>query len=260
MKKIFSILSICCSLAVFPVLGQQKALIANQWNVLAFWARIDSDFYKCQTYTYVLAYDTVINSTHYQAMLRHQACDSLPSLEQMEYVGAIRQTEHQVYFYNEQSEKLLYDFDVSVGDQRLIYAGINHVLENEDEAFTNVVTDIQFLEDGRRVICVDILIMEEVYDHEVWIEGIGSVSGVLYTGSTLVGGDMYHLLCAHNDSDLLYSTQSATFQPLGCCYNKEPQTSVPLLYDCSNAHKAVRNGRFVIVQNDNTYNVFGQKL
>jgi len=152
-------------------------------------------YYKLTTFV-KFSGDTIINSNHYKKVLTSQ--DSLQS----NYIvsGYIREDSSNKVFYRKSHDstiRLLYDFNVKVGDTVNIgwsYFPMKFVVETVDSIY---IYD-KYL---KRIVILE--------DHgkfgEQWIEGIGSLCGVLESGYFFIVGSRHELLCYYENDTLKYS-------------------------------------------------------
>ena len=162
----------------------------------------------------------------------------MPEVESTTLIGELRFTEDkQVYFYYDNTEYLLYDFDVQVGDTLDIFGGIELYSYSfvEQKTYPHVITKIDTLDDGRLQITSDaIVIFEdgevgtfEEKQQQIWIEGLGSINGIVHTGINpgIAGNPAIVMLCAYRDDECVYKTDSndpywIDYTQLGCVYNE----------------------------------------
>ncbi len=244
---------------------REKINWCTQWNVLRTNASLGPDDYP-RTYIFVAYGDTTIADKTYAKIGRYWSL----SPEKQEYVAAIRQQGDSLLVHYEHADYLLYDFGVKVGDEREIFVGINNwgYTIVPTSTFANKVTAVSVLPDGRKKISVDIYWGDknsEYYEWDVisseWIEGVGSVSGLLYTGSFggLVGGAGHVLLCASNEDGCVYTGE--WYERYGCEYNRTDDTALEEVQTKPiNAHKVIENGQLVIIRDGVRYNILGAQL
>lgn len=212
MKHLFllTMVSVTAILAHAENSVYNQNISCDKWKVLEFRTHMgmpeETESHMTLFYT---SGDTTINHVSYRKVLRTTTTINEPG----EYIAAIREDGKQVYVYYIDQEYLLYDFGAQVGDERQIFSGIN----DTPRSYKNVIKDIHTLEDGRKVLDVEIIGVDE-QDQEFdrrptkWIEGIGSKSGLLYTGLDLPGGFIHHLLCAYKSGQCIYTTDDEFFR------------------------------------------------
>ena len=119
-------------------------------------------------------------------------------------VGAYRNEDNQVYYckWNGSSyaeEEMLYDYDLEVGDYF-----------NDFDEHPMRVSEVSTFTDHNGVERkkISFYFMGLPNETEYWIEGIGSSRGFVYVGQyePVPGGDgdIYQLLCYHEDDDVLF--------------------------------------------------------
>ncbi len=235
----------------------------NQWNVLSHYIFMSD----ATTWIYQLGKDTVINQQTYS---RLTLWSSKAGLDSENYISALRFTEDKkVYIHYEDTEYLLYDFDVEVGDTIEVFSGIqNHQF---DPTYTHVITGIETLSDGRLQVESNVILKEE-QDGEIieyirgpiiWIEGVGSTNGIVNNPITLRdGGAANILLCAYRDAECIYITDKPKYTPLGCIYNEGDIVDVveSVITPTGTVQKMIYNGQLLIVREGKTYNVMGVEL
>lgn len=191
----------------------------TQWNELEY--SVDCfmswELYNTKTRIYVAEGDTMINGTDYTKLLAYYCA---PTLTDKEYIGAIRQQGSKVFLHYNQTEYLLYDFGVKVGDELEVFAGINNV--ESVGTFKNKVIEITMLPNGRQKITLELYRLNDGTTDIVrsgtteWIEGVGCKQGLLYTGAMPAGCHGYTILCASRGDELVYQTDDEPFAPFGC--------------------------------------------
>jgi hypothetical protein len=133
-----------------------------------------------------------------------------------------------------------------------------------------VISRIDTLEDGRLQIYSDAIIRtyiesecvgETIYPRR-WIEGVGSVLGIIHNDATdLIGFGTSALLCAYQNGESIYATSSPYYAEYDCVYNdptfsatEEVESPAP------SAQKIMQNGQLLILHEGKTYNVMGVKV
>ena len=130
-------------------------------------------------------------------------------------VGAVREEDKRVYFrrkieQNYQDEVLLYDFNLSVGDTVTVnwmHQQLIVLEESEVEVGGTMRRKLIFGPD------------------EYWIEGVGSSYGFLNSGSEGLVGSFIHLLCYHENGNLIWNNEE--FDDCVMNSNGEPATFAP---------------------------------
>lgn len=127
-----------------------------------------AQFMDCDQTCYIIAGDTVINGKKMKKVY-----------ENKHYYAAINEdtvnAKYYVVYENSTEEKLFMDFSVKKGDKVVVSDNFN------TEEVT--VVDVSFDEKGRKVVETEV----GNWIADVWVEGIGSVCDVLFTGVTLYG-------------------------------------------------------------------------
>ena len=209
----------------------------NQWNILSHGYQGPQDpLAAARTSIFWLSNNTVNRDG--QEYIPLMCSSSKPDVESTNLIGELRFTEDkQVYFYYANTEYLLYDFDVQVGDTLDIFGGIELYSYSfvEQKTYPHVITKIDTLDDGRLQITSDaIVIFEdgevgtfEEKQQQIWIEGLGSINGIVHTGINpgIAGNPAIVMLCAYRDDECVYKTDSndpywIDYTQLGCVYNE----------------------------------------
>lgn len=149
--------------------------------------------------------DTLIEEEHYMKV--YESTDSIRISFYL--IGFIREdADHKIYYRdkNEAISGLIYDFGAEVNDtiQLRGNATVNLVVDLVD----SVLINDKYL---RRWHLLD----ESGYGSEQWIEGIGSLCGILASGTAGFAGGHYELLCYFEQEDLVYSNPEYE----ACYYN-----------------------------------------
>ena len=209
----------------------------NQWNILSHGYLGPQDpLAGARTSIFWLSNNTVNRDG--QEYIPLMCSSSKPDVESTNLIGELRFTEDkQVYFYYDNTEYLLYDFDVQVGDTLDIFGGVELYSYSfvEQKTYPHVITKIDTLDDGRLQITSDaIVIFEdgevgtfEEKQQQIWIEGLGSINGIVHTGINpgIAGNPAIVMLCAYRDDECVYKTDSndpywIDYTQLGCVYNE----------------------------------------
>ena len=209
----------------------------NQWNILSHGYQGPQDpLVAARTSIFWLSNNTVNRDG--QEYIPLMCSSSKPDVESTNLIGELRFTEDkQVYFYYDNTEYLLYDFDVQVGDTLDIFGGIELYSYSfvEQKTYPHVITKIDTLDDGRLQITSDaIVIFEdgevgtfEEKQQQIWIEGLGSINGIVHIGINpgIAGNPAIVMLCAYRDDECVYKTDSndpywIDYTQLGCVYNE----------------------------------------
>ena len=238
----------------------------DQWNVLSHgYLGPDEPLYNAHTIIHSLKGDTIINDFVFQKLVGHlTAFESTPDV----YIGALRFTEDKkVFVYYDNNEYLLYDFNVQIGDTLNIFGGIDYYIDHQ--TLPHVIIGIDTLYNGRLKIISNAIIQEEINGniHEekrqkIWIEGVGSIDGIVHNdATTMYGSGKKILLCAYHDDECLYVTDYPSYIPLGCVYNNGIFTEIETVELLTqSAQKIMYNGQLLIIRDGKTYNVMGMEV
>lgn len=180
--------------------------------------------HKLPSFTIVTEYlkikgDTVINQLTYKKVF--QSFDK--NQEIWTKFGYIRETWDQKVYYRADTSKrdyLFYDFSVKLND-------IVKLATIESYYNSYKFRNLEF-----SVCNIDSILIDTKYrkriqlqhgknSKEYFIEGIGSLSGLLYWDGGLVGGDGYDLICFLEDNILMLHDEKYP-----TCYYKWPSTSI----------------------------------
>ena len=167
---------------------------------------------------------------------------------------------HHVYLYNsnENFEKLIYNFDLQVGDVITLY---QHEFESYDFTVTNVET-VFYSNRNRKKITLQSV----ETDDDVWYEGIGSEKGLLFSGDNTID-NWYTLMCYFEDFDNPHQNNA------GCNSSTSPMFDVNFFItnDFVFDHFLLNNttieypagsfsGNFIAVQSDVSNNVIDLQI
>ena len=234
----------------------------NQWNIISHGYRPGEPLYGAYTMIYQMEGDTTINQQSYTKLV---FSDSDYSTTEKWYSGALHFTDDKkVYIYYDNTEYLLYDFGVQVGDTLEIFAGVDYY--NFHKTCPHVVTGVSKLNDGRLQICLDAIVRDETMNQEkkfskTWIEGVGSVDGIIHNNAIVgVGGNgKTALLCAYHNDECHYTTDYPEYMPLGCVYNEGDVINAVehVSISTSSIQKIIKDGQLLILRDGKTYNVMG---
>ncbi|MFN3557589.1 MAG: T9SS type A sorting domain-containing protein [Bacteroidales bacterium] len=178
---------------------------------------------------YILLGDTLINETEFHKVYFQKKLEEFEG-DSLAYICALREDTETgkvwMVWSDQQEEYLLYDFDVEPGQTINVYPAEYNVFNNPAffpfaQEFT--IEEVLWLEiEGvqRKVIrqSSEYGSAHGTTYNEIWIEGLGSTSGLLYAGITsLLIMDIAYpdLLCVHLEDELLFQS---SVHPSGC-YN-----------------------------------------
>jgi hypothetical protein len=208
MKYFFAIAFLFSMLFSF---GQKSNSIVSEealWSTLEVHCMPTGNNYS--TYHLKFEGDTLIDSHIYKSIWR---CDE-ESQENWTFYGFIRENEdHQVFLKPpDYVEGLIYDFGVELGDTVVAY---NVYLNSDTLHFLVSEIDSILLLDGyhKRITLWEYMNEKE----EVWIEGLGSLYGILNSCNGSYGGvcGSYEALCYTSDDLLVFQHSDYTT----CHYN-----------------------------------------
>ncbi|NLO51683.1 MAG: T9SS type A sorting domain-containing protein [Bacteroidales bacterium] len=196
------------------VVAQGFVSTDKQWNVLltAFPNYVSTEIFKIQG-------DSVVDGTTYSKIWV-----SMDSLVSWQFMGLLREADNIVYYMQPNfTEGVLYNFKLQVGETAMVR---NFFCYEYDIPVTVIALDtVEYFGVERRQW---LLQSEEFYD--TWVEGIGSLSGPLYTMYNMcVVCPVWELLCYHENDILLYQKPFAT-----TCYGtsvgiEEPTAGNPVI-------------------------------
>lgn len=205
----------------------------DTWNVLELKYRYSSYTTKedFETWRYYLAQDTIINNYTYTAVTRQTT--KVPegvypvTIPEPEYVAAVRFTDDsKVYIYYDNTEYLLYDFNVQPGDELTVFAGINHYHSHH----TNTIR-VDEVERYPGIYPfgteISLSVIPDFYGDIVptcggdtkWIEGVGDLCGFITGADCGLSEYQTALLCAYKDGYTEYTTENEEYAEYGCEYN-----------------------------------------
>ena len=208
-----------------PIQPSYKSQWCDTWNVLELKYRYSSYTTKedFETWRYYLAQDTIINNYTYTAVTRQTT--KVPegvypfTIPEPEYVAAVRFTDdRKVYIYYDNTEYLLYDFNVQPGDELTVFAGINHYHSHHtntirvDEVFGTEISLSVFPDfyGDERPTCFGVT---------KWVEGVGDLCGFITGADCGLSEYQTALLCAYKDGNTEYTTEYEEYAEYGCEYN-----------------------------------------
>jgi len=147
-----------------------------------------------------------------------QVLKSIDSMKTWKKIGNIKEKDKKIYFKDStNTEVLLYDFGVKVGDT-IVYDYFDTTSFYTNYYIIQVINidTVDYLGKNRKRIEVKRNLI-----HDYWIEGIGSINGILEPCSFVTGG-FRELLCVFNNSTQIYQNlkRSSCFL---CDYNVEFQ-------------------------------------
>ena len=263
-KILFVMLStlMCVSLFAYDELDN---IWCNQWNVVSHSHRPGQPLYGAGTMIYQLEGDTTINQQVYTKLVYTYTPYS-PT--EKWYRGALRFTEDKkVYIYYDNTEYLLYDFDVQIGDTLDVFAGI--YFYDFHKTYPHVVTNVNKLDDGRLQVLLDAIVRDEYLNQEkkfpkTWIEGVGSVDGIIHNNAIIgvEGKGKTALLCAYHNDECRYTTDNPAYVPLGCIYNEGDDINAveDICVSAPSVQKIIKDGQLFILRDGKVYNAMGVEV
>lgn len=183
---IFTVFAFLMNLSIF---GQSFISTDKQWNV-----RLNGG-YGLTTEIFQIEGDSIVDSKLY-----NKIWVSSDSLTTMHFQGLLREDSNVVYYIPPDfGEGILYDFNLEIGDT----TSVNNIFCG-DELIPIHIIDIDTVEyfgESRKRW----LIGENGNVEEIWIEGIGSLNGPLYTKYWYcIICPVWELLCYHKNNTLEY--------------------------------------------------------
>ncbi len=148
--------------------------------------------------------DTAISDTTYAKVLRATGGVEIPFLP----YGFLREKEGRIFYKldTDSPERLIYDFTITEGDTVIVYG----LVEWSDNGFVEIefrcdsIRSREFNSISRRVYHLSPTLQPDA-NTESWIEGIGSLSGILHNYDGRVGGDTYILSCVYHNDNMLFN-------------------------------------------------------
>ena len=226
----------------------------------AVWSEIEIDqpgpCMPCK-YQFRILGDTIINSIQYHKIYKQN--DSLLNSVNLIYHGAIREQGGKIYFRHVyfSFERTLYDFTKNVGDTiKKLY----HDLDPSDSSMFGIITSIDsILIDGnyRKKFALNA-------NDPIWIEGIGSLHGLLYPITPAVTCScIWDLVCfQQNDSVKYLNPKYSTCFPVitGISNNTTVKNSFAVLPNPFSTETTLRADKLFRDATLTVYNSFGQQV
>ena len=207
-----------------PIQPSYKSQWCDTWNILYY---NQNKTPVAQTWQYTLGQDTIIEGKTYTIVNRHWTIDPKNTEE---YVASVRFTsDDKVFVFYDNTEYLLYDFNVQVDDSVEVFAGINNY--DYAKTYKGRVYDISYSENGAKICKISVpvstyddgYVSGGTYYSATWIEGIGDAHKGLLFGYVPDAKNeySYNLLCAYKGDELMHETEHYLFDIYGCEYNGE---------------------------------------
>jgi hypothetical protein len=234
------------AVAGFGQINEMIVDTAKRWNCLSETNSGGPPPQQKTTSSIRFANDTTINLKTYKVVI--SSTDSLHL--SWSAFGIIREdTSGRVYLrtYADTSEKTLYDFNLAVGD--------SFPVPPYPTSFMHVDTvDSIYIYDKfyKRIVFAEL---------ETWIEGIGSLCGILMSGYGLVVGAQHFLLCYYDHDTLKYKNSDFS----ECYYNNvginewENFEKISIFPNPSEGKFTVESLQFKIERIE-VFNVLGEKV
>jgi len=190
MKKTLMI-TVLLTLTIFA--GSQTLVQDNKsWNVVEC---MNSS--GCSTHSFKIIGDTSFGQVDYKKL--YSTYDT--TLTNWNIYGAMRENENQVFLYNfsTETEELLYDFNLSVGDTFSTIVNTPDYFGCPIELVVSSIDTVSLENNEHR--------QRIMFGGEQWISGIGSLNGLIYVGIDQCIFDMYYeLSCYHENNELIYQS------------------------------------------------------
>ncbi len=209
---------------IWPFGYSNKHNWCDTWNILYY---NQNKTPVAQTWQYTLGQDTIIEGKTYTIVNRHWTIDPKNTEE---YVASVRFTnDDKVFVFYDNTEYLLYDFNVQVDDSVEVFAGINDY--EYAKTYKGRVYDISYTEKGAKICKISV--PDSTYENDygyggtyysvTWIEGIGNAHmGLLMGNATDAENEyIYNLQCAYKGDELMIETDHYWFDIYGCEYNSK---------------------------------------
>jgi len=198
----------------------------NQWNELVQNFSVHPDGHFQITHITKIGNDTIINGIRYYELLT--ARDEFSSIWTSN--GYIREciVSRSVYYkpIANESEILLYDFSLQVGDEVLSYDFIFPTRRHNVLIRVEAIDYVLIGEKLRKRMNVRVTdLSRDFFRNHVWIEGIGNMDGFLRStfGTPIAGGGPISLLCFFQNDELIYKNDNVWI------YNPE---DIDIFEDC----------------------------
>ena len=189
----------------------------KQWNVLFSYPWNPPEPQHKYTDIYKIEGDTLLDGVSYKVMYTTRNED----LMGWSVCGVIRETEDKQVLYRRDGasyDEILYDFSMEVGDT-IIMSGSGFY---PDWMFVIETNEILINGEPRQQIVLEYPFGNG--EQEVWIEGIGSLYGIVDSGSLFLTGGSTNLLCYYEDGDLIWQNTTPGYNE---CYMVYPTPPTP---------------------------------
>lgn len=205
-------------LTFIPAMTYSQSIFTSEM----LWSTMDSpgnccNGDPCSSYYTKISGDSIINGINFKRVVN--SIDSL--MNSWNTIGFIREDDQKVFFRtkNADTECLLYDFGCSIGDTLNLDCSCG-----PDSKFkVDSIKSLTVMGKSRKHIYLTYLINGSIDGPvEYWIEGIGSIYGILNggAGNNCMIGFHERLLCCFKDGIKIYSASGC-----GDCYYDTPNSS-----------------------------------
>jgi hypothetical protein len=148
-----------------------------------------------------------------------------------------------------------------------VFAGIDYY--DFHKTYPHVVTNVNKLDDGRLQFYLDAIVRDEYLNQEekfpkTWIEGVGSVDGIIHNNAIIGvdGNGKTALLCAYHNDECRYTTDNPAYVPLGCIYNEGDDINAveDICVSAPSVQKIIKDGQLFILRDGKVYNAMGVEV
>ena len=189
----------------------------KQWNVLFSYPWNPPEPQHKYTDIYKIEGDTLVDGVSYKVMYTTRN----ENLTGWSVCGVIRETEDRQVLYRRDGssyDEILYDFSMEVGDT-IIMNGSGFY---PDWMFVVETNEILINGEPRKQIVLEYPFGNG--EREVWIEGLGSLYGIVDSGSLFLTGGSTNLLCYYEGDDLIWQNTTPGYDE---CYMVYPTPPTP---------------------------------
>ena len=170
----------------------------KQWNVLFTYPWSPPEPAHKYTDIYKIEGDTLLDGVEYKKLYTTRD----EQLTNWQFCRALREEGRKVYVYESGNERMLYDFSMQVGDTICVHD------DGNGHQYSMVVIEIGETLVGDEPRQEIVLEYPFAGVTETWIEGIGSLYGIINTGAQFLTGGITDLLCYYEDDDLIWQNSS----------------------------------------------------
>src|SRR6056297_326257 len=185
----------------------------------------------CTSYYTKITSDSIINGIQYKRVVN--STDSL--MNSWETAGFIREEGQKVFYRKKDAdtERLMYDFGCSVGDT----LGINFACDPDTKFKVDSIINHPVMGESRKHFYLSYLSNDgSAFGFDCWIDGIGSIFGILNAGKGgCIIGFYENLLCCFKDGKKIYSAPGCDdcfyYTPyVNSSYEHSGKNQSPILY------------------------------